>query len=68
VAGGRAVISTQVLEEYFAVVTRKLSVAAEAAQKKGCDRVMTGDLQSRCLDALAAELAWRPSRSRFKGE
>jgi predicted nucleic acid-binding protein len=31
---GDAVISTQVLQEYFAVTTRKLSVAAEAAQKK----------------------------------
>jgi len=31
---GDAVISTQVLQEYFAVVTRKLSVPAEAAQKK----------------------------------
>jgi predicted nucleic acid-binding protein len=33
-ANGDAVISTQVLQEYFAVATRKLSVAAEAAQKK----------------------------------
>jgi predicted nucleic acid-binding protein len=33
-ATGDAVISTQVLQEYFAVATRKLSVAAEAAQKK----------------------------------
>jgi len=33
-ANGDAVISTQVLQEYFAVITRKLSVAAEAAQKK----------------------------------
>ena len=31
-ANGDAVISTQVLQEYFAVTTRKLSVAAEAAQ------------------------------------
>jgi predicted nucleic acid-binding protein len=31
---GNAVISTQVLQEYFAVATRKLSVPAEAAQKK----------------------------------
>jgi predicted nucleic acid-binding protein len=31
---GDAVISTQVLQEYFAVITRKLSVTAEAAQKK----------------------------------
>jgi predicted nucleic acid-binding protein len=33
-ANGDAVISTQVLQEYFAVATRKLSVTAEAAQKK----------------------------------
>jgi predicted nucleic acid-binding protein len=33
-ANGDAVISTQVLQEYFAVATRKLSVAADAAQKK----------------------------------
>ena len=33
-ANGDGVISTQVLQEYFAVATRKLSVAAEAAQKK----------------------------------
>lgn len=33
-ANGDAVISTQVLQEYFAVATRKLSVPAEAAQKK----------------------------------
>jgi predicted nucleic acid-binding protein len=33
-ASGDAVISTQVLQEYFAVATRKLSVASEAAQKK----------------------------------
>ena len=33
-AKGDAVISTQVLQEYFAVTTRKLSVPAEAAQKK----------------------------------
>ena len=33
-ANGDAVLSTQVLQEYFAVATRKLSVAAEAAQKK----------------------------------
>ena len=31
---GDAVISTQVLQEYFAVATRKLAVPAEAAQKK----------------------------------
>ena len=31
---GDAVISTQVLQEYFSVATRKLSVAADAAQKK----------------------------------
>jgi predicted nucleic acid-binding protein len=33
-ANGDAVISTQVLQEYFAVATRKLSVPAEIAQKK----------------------------------
>ena len=33
-ATGDAVISTQVLQEYFSVATRKLSVPAEAAQKK----------------------------------
>lgn len=33
-ANGDAVISTQVLAEYFGVATRKLSVTAEAAQKK----------------------------------
>ena len=33
-ATGAAVISTQVLQEYFSVSTRKLSVPAEAAQKK----------------------------------
>jgi predicted nucleic acid-binding protein len=33
-ATGDAVISTQVLQEYFSVATRKLSVAAEVAQKK----------------------------------
>lgn len=33
-ANGDAVISTQVLQEYFAVATRKLAVPAEAAQKK----------------------------------
>jgi len=33
-ATGDAVISTQVLQEYFSVATRKLSVTAEAAQKK----------------------------------
>jgi predicted nucleic acid-binding protein len=33
-AHGNAVISTQVLQEYFAVATRKLSVPAETAQKK----------------------------------
>ncbi|HVZ87226.1 MAG TPA: PIN domain-containing protein [Polyangia bacterium] len=31
---GDAVISTQVLQEYFSVATRKLSVTADAAQKK----------------------------------
>src|SRR5947209_5599131 len=31
---GDAVISTQVLQEYFSVATRKLSVPADAAQKK----------------------------------
>lgn len=31
---GDAVISTQVLQEYFSVATRKLSVAADSAQKK----------------------------------
>ncbi len=33
-ANGDAVISTQVLQEYFAVATRKLAVPAEVAQKK----------------------------------
>jgi predicted nucleic acid-binding protein len=33
-ATGDAVISTQVLQEYFSVATRKLSVPAEVAQKK----------------------------------
>jgi predicted nucleic acid-binding protein len=33
-ATGDAVISTQVLQEYFSVATRKLGVPAEAAQKK----------------------------------
>ena len=33
-ANGEAVISTQVLQEYFAVATRKLAVPAEVAQKK----------------------------------
>lgn len=33
-ATGDAVISTQVLQEYFSVATRKLSVPADAAQKK----------------------------------
>ena len=33
-ATGDAVISTQVLQEYFSVATRKLSVSAEAAQKR----------------------------------
>jgi predicted nucleic acid-binding protein len=33
-ATGDAVISTQVLQEYFSVATRKLAVPAEAAQKK----------------------------------
>jgi predicted nucleic acid-binding protein len=33
-ATGDAVISTQVLQEYFSVATRKLAVGAEAAQKK----------------------------------
>jgi predicted nucleic acid-binding protein len=33
-ANGDAVISTQVLQEYFVVATRKLSVPADAAQKK----------------------------------
>jgi len=31
---GEAVLSTQVLQEYFVVATRKLKVPAEAAQKK----------------------------------
>ena len=33
-ANGDAVISTQVLQEYFVVATRKLAVPAEVAQKK----------------------------------
>ena len=33
-ANGDAVISTQVLQEYFAVATRKLGIPAEAAQRK----------------------------------
>jgi predicted nucleic acid-binding protein len=31
---GDAVLSTQILQEYFVVATRKLKVSAEAAQKK----------------------------------
>lgn len=33
-ASGNAVISTQVLQEYFSVATRKLEISAEAAQRK----------------------------------
>jgi predicted nucleic acid-binding protein len=33
-SNGNGVLSTQVLQEYFVVVTRKLGLSAEIAQKK----------------------------------
>lgn len=31
---GNAILSTQVIQEYFAAVTRKLKISAETAQRK----------------------------------
>lgn len=34
IGGGRAVLSTQILQEYFAIATRKLGLPAEAARQR----------------------------------